>query len=61
MIAKGEVPELLSCRVFELDLGGLLASTACKSAYEQVSGFGFDCQFGAGPYEDLRFVHFCCM
>lgn len=35
-IISGEVPESLIARVFSLDLGALLASTACKSAYEQV-------------------------
>ena len=35
-IISGHVPESLIARVFSLDLGALLASTACKSAYEQV-------------------------
>ena len=35
-IVQGRVPEPLIARVFSLDLGGLLASTACKSAYEHI-------------------------
>ncbi|KAH7907038.1 P-loop containing nucleoside triphosphate hydrolase protein [Hygrophoropsis aurantiaca] len=35
-IVRGEVPESVVARVFSLDLAALLASTACKSAYEQV-------------------------
>jgi hypothetical protein len=33
-----KVPESVVARVFNLDLASLLASTACKSAYEQVRG-----------------------
>lgn len=35
-IVQGEVPESVIAYVFSLDLGALLASTACKSVYEQV-------------------------
>lgn len=35
-IVSGNVPESVRARVFSLNLGALLASTACKSAYEQV-------------------------
>lgn len=31
-----QIPESVVARVFNLDLASLLASTACKSAYEQV-------------------------
>jgi hypothetical protein len=33
-----QVPESVVARVFNLDLASLLASTACKSAYEEVRG-----------------------
>ncbi|KAF9809422.1 hypothetical protein IEO21_07400 [Rhodonia placenta] len=35
-IVSGNVPESVRARVFSLNLGALLASTACKSAYEQI-------------------------
>ncbi|KAL6298503.1 P-loop containing nucleoside triphosphate hydrolase protein [Sparassis latifolia] len=35
-IIQGQVPESVVARVFSLDLGALLASTACKSAYEHI-------------------------
>lgn len=35
-IVTGDVPESVVARVFSLDLGSLLATTACKSAYEEV-------------------------
>jgi ATP-dependent Clp protease ATP-binding subunit ClpA len=38
-IIQGGVPESVVARVFSLDLGALLASTACKSAYEKVCPF----------------------
>lgn len=38
-IVQGEVPESVCTRVFSLDLGAILATTACKSSYEIVSSF----------------------
>lgn len=38
------VPESIVARVFNLDLASILASTACKSAYEQVSNY-FSCKY----------------
>lgn len=35
-IVQGEVPESVCTRVFSLDLGAILATTACKSSYEIV-------------------------
>lgn len=37
-IVENEVPESITTRVFSLDLGALLASTACQSSYELVCG-----------------------
>ncbi|KAG8928447.1 hypothetical protein FRC02_006906 [Tulasnella sp. 418] len=35
-IARDEVPESVRARVFSLDLGALLASTACQAVYEEL-------------------------
>ncbi|KAF5357706.1 hypothetical protein D9758_007533 [Tetrapyrgos nigripes] len=35
-IVNGEVPDSVTARVYNLDLASLLASTACKSMYEQI-------------------------
>ncbi|KAG8965238.1 hypothetical protein FRC03_000783 [Tulasnella sp. 419] len=40
-IARDEVPESVRARVFSLDLGALLASTACQAVYEEVSHLFF--------------------